>query len=62
MKQFWAPMLLHKISEDTIMRTLKWYEDIEALNSSFADCTYVIFQLLSTVRWSLPPGRCILVY
>ncbi|EAU32774.1 predicted protein [Aspergillus terreus NIH2624] len=48
MKQFWAPMLLHKISEDTIMRTLKWYEDIEALNSSFADCTYVIFQLLST--------------
>ncbi|KAF9889041.1 hypothetical protein FE257_008018 [Aspergillus nanangensis] len=58
MKQFWSPMLLRDVSEDIIMRTMKWFEEIEALNPSFADCTYVIFEILSSRDPAGSASRC----
>ncbi|KAE8139932.1 FAD-binding domain-containing protein [Aspergillus pseudotamarii] len=48
MKQFWAPLLLPEISKKSIIRAIRWSEEIQQLDESLADCTYLIFELLSS--------------
>lgn len=49
MKQFWAPVIVKDISEKTILNSIKWFEDIERLDPKLGDCTYLIFELLTSV-------------
>lgn len=49
MKQFWAPLLLRELSKETIIKAIQWSEDIQHLDESLADCTYLIFEILSSV-------------
>ncbi|RDW63189.1 FAD-binding oxidoreductase [Aspergillus mulundensis] len=48
MKQFWAPLLLPSLSSETITRAIAWAAGIQALDASLADCTYVVFEVLSS--------------
>ncbi|KAL4778088.1 hypothetical protein BJX76DRAFT_366740 [Aspergillus varians] len=47
MKQFWAPMLLAEITKESIISAVAWFDEIQRIDESLADCTYVIFELLS---------------
>ncbi|KAI9926212.1 hypothetical protein ASPWEDRAFT_53453 [Aspergillus wentii DTO 134E9] len=48
MKQFCQPLLLREISQDTIINAIRWFEGIRNVDESIADCTYLIFELLSS--------------
>ncbi|ODM21299.1 hypothetical protein SI65_04352 [Aspergillus cristatus] len=48
MKQFWAPLMLREVTKDTIINAIEWSEDIERLDQSLGDCTFLIFELLSS--------------
>ncbi|KAL4880158.1 FAD-binding domain-containing protein [Aspergillus karnatakaensis] len=65
MKQSWAPLMLQDLSKDIIIRTVQWAEDMQQYGNSLADCTYLIFELLSSrdptgpranVAWPRPVG------
>ncbi|KAL3256096.1 hypothetical protein ABHI18_007834 [Aspergillus niger] len=65
MKQFWSPLLLQEISKETIINAVQWSEDIGKLDESLGDCTYLIFEPLSSrdpdggvssCAWPRPPG------
>lgn len=53
MKQFWQPLLLKDISKDVVIKAFKWFAEIREIDPSLGDCTYLIFELLSSV--SLDP-------
>ncbi|KAL2862481.1 FAD-binding oxidoreductase [Aspergillus lucknowensis] len=46
MKQFWAPMTVREYSRESIIKAVKWSEEIERLDPSLAECTYLIIGLL----------------
>lgn len=46
MKQFWAPVIVKDISEETILNSIKWFEDIDRLDPKLGD---LIFELLTSV-------------
>ncbi|GKZ35785.1 hypothetical protein AbraIFM66950_006580 [Aspergillus brasiliensis] len=48
MKQFWSPLLLQDISKETILNAVQWSENIGKQDKSLGDCTYLIFELLSS--------------
>ncbi|GKZ65111.1 hypothetical protein AnigIFM50267_007275 [Aspergillus niger] len=65
MKQFWSPLLLQEISKETIINAVQWSENIGKLDESLGDCTYLIFEPLSSrdpdggvssCAWPRPPG------
>ncbi|KAB8210098.1 FAD-binding domain-containing protein [Aspergillus parasiticus] len=58
MKQFWAPLLLREISKETIIKAIQWSEDIQHLDKSLGDCTYLIFELLSSRDPAGPMSSC----
>ncbi|KAL4914005.1 hypothetical protein BDW62DRAFT_205053 [Aspergillus aurantiobrunneus] len=47
MKQFWAPLMLPELTKETVMNAIEWSEEIQRLDESLADCTYLILGLLS---------------
>jgi hypothetical protein len=49
MKQFWSPLLLQEISKETIINAVQWSDNIGKLDESLGDCTYLIFEPLSSV-------------
>lgn len=49
MKQFWQPLLLRDITENIVVKAIQWFEEIQDINISFRDCTYLIFELFSSV-------------
>lgn len=49
MKQFWQPLLLRDITENIVVKAIQWFEEIQDINISFGDCTYLIFELFSSV-------------
>ncbi|PLB44948.1 FAD-binding domain-containing protein [Aspergillus steynii IBT 23096] len=58
MKQFWAPLLVKEMSAETIVKTVKWSEEIRELDESLGDCTYIIFELLSSREPGGPISNC----
>ncbi|RAK75311.1 FAD-binding oxidoreductase [Aspergillus fijiensis CBS 313.89] len=48
MKQFWQPLLLKDISKDVVIKAFKWFAEIREIDPSLGDCTYLIFELLSS--------------
>ncbi|KAJ5338862.1 hypothetical protein N7452_005590 [Penicillium brevicompactum] len=65
MNQFWQPLLLRKISEEIVIKAIKWFEGLREIDESLGDCTYLIFELLSsrdlaggvsTSAWPRPNG------
>ncbi|KAE8152546.1 hypothetical protein BDV25DRAFT_61515 [Aspergillus avenaceus] len=48
MTQFWQPLLLRNISKETVIKAIKWFEEIRDVDESLGDCTYLIFELLSS--------------
>ncbi|KAB8259403.1 FAD-binding domain-containing protein [Aspergillus pseudonomiae] len=48
MKQFWQPLLLQEIRKETVTKAIKWFEEVQKVDESFGDCTYLIFELLSS--------------
>ena len=53
MKQFWQPLLLQEIRKETVTKAIKWFEEVQKVDESFGDCTYLIFELLSSVSVQL---------
>ena len=49
MKQFWSPLILRDITEETILNAVKWFDTIDAYGGSLGRCTFLIFELLATV-------------
>lgn len=49
MNQFWQPLLLRKISKEIVIKAIKWFEGLREIDESLGDCTYLIFELLSSV-------------
>ncbi|RDW76312.1 FAD-binding oxidoreductase [Aspergillus mulundensis] len=49
MKQFWQPLMLSDISQETVIKAVQWFEEIKDVDPSFGECTYLIFELLSSV-------------
>lgn len=41
--------MLREVTEETIVNAIKWSEDIQRLDQSLGDCTFLIFELLSSV-------------
>lgn len=60
MKQFWAPLILPEVTKDTVISAIKWSEDIQRLDQSLGDCTFLIFELLASVsnRLHIPLDLC----
>ncbi|KAL3491868.1 FAD binding domain-containing protein [Aspergillus germanicus] len=65
MKQTFVPLVLQDLPKETIINAINWFEDLEGIDESIADCTYLIFEVLScrdpagsntTVAWPRPPG------
>ncbi|OGM48992.1 hypothetical protein ABOM_003141 [Aspergillus bombycis] len=65
MKQFWQPLLVQEISKETVIKAIKWFEEIHKIDGSLGDCTYLIFELLcsrdlaggsSSSAWPRPKG------
>ncbi|KAL4965550.1 FAD-binding oxidoreductase [Aspergillus stella-maris] len=65
MKQFWQPLLLKDISKEHVLRAVEWSEGISNIDDSLGDCTYLVFELLSSrdplngpsvCAWPRPPG------
>ncbi|KAL4912287.1 hypothetical protein BDW62DRAFT_206624 [Aspergillus aurantiobrunneus] len=65
MTQFWAPMVLPDIPKGTIIKAVEWTEDLQSIDESIAECTYLIFEVLCTrdppgpisqVAWPRPAG------
>lgn len=49
MKQFWQPLMLREISQEIVIKAVRWSEHIQETDESLSDCTYLIFELLSSV-------------
>ena len=41
--------MLREVTKETIINAIKWSEDIQRLDQSLGDCTFLIFELLSSV-------------
>lgn len=53
MKQFWQPLMLREISQGIVIKAIRWFEGIRDIDESLGNCTYLIFELLSSVRFHL---------
>jgi hypothetical protein len=49
MKQVFVPLVLQDLPKETIISAIKWFEDLEGIDESVADCTYLIFEVLCCV-------------
>ncbi|KAL2861603.1 hypothetical protein BJX68DRAFT_8885 [Aspergillus pseudodeflectus] len=65
MKQVFVPLVLQDLPKETIISAIKWFEGLEGIDESVADCTYLIFEVLccrdpagsnTSVAWPRPPG------
>lgn len=61
MKQFWQPLMLRKISKDVVIKAIRWFEEIRDIDESIGNCTYLIFELLSSVSEDLPYGDAVII-
>lgn len=52
MRQFWAPLFLKTLSTATITRAIELVDELAEKDSAVSDCTYLIFELLASVRGS----------
>lgn len=52
MKQFWQPLLLKDITKEHVINAVQWFEGIRKIDTDLGDCTYLIFELLSSVSAS----------
>ncbi|RAL06923.1 FAD-binding oxidoreductase [Aspergillus homomorphus CBS 101889] len=48
MKQFWQPLLLKNITKEHVINAVQWFEGIREIDAALGDCTYLIFELLSS--------------
>ncbi|KAL4898881.1 hypothetical protein BDW74DRAFT_164353 [Aspergillus multicolor] len=48
MKQFWQPLLLKEITKDHVIKAVEWFDGIQEIDATLGDCTYLIFELLSS--------------
>ncbi|KAJ0417906.1 FAD binding domain-containing protein [Aspergillus carlsbadensis] len=65
MKQIFVPLVLQDLPKEIIINAIKWFEDLEGVDESIANCTYLIFEGLccrdpagsnDNVAWPRPPG------
>ncbi|KAL4795894.1 FAD-binding domain-containing protein [Aspergillus venezuelensis] len=65
MNQFWQPLLLKDITKEHVLRAVEWSDEISKIDAALGDCTYLIFELLSSrdpingpssCAWPRPPG------
>ncbi|KAJ5341709.1 hypothetical protein N7541_010833 [Penicillium brevicompactum] len=65
MKQFWQPLLLREITKEIVIKAIRWFEGLREIDESLGNCTYLIFELLSsrdlaggvsTSAWPRPSG------
>lgn len=52
MRQYWAPLFLKTLSAATITRAIELVDGLAEQDSAVSDCTYLIFELLASVRSS----------
>ncbi|GKZ60319.1 hypothetical protein AnigIFM49718_006658 [Aspergillus niger] len=62
-EQFWASLMVRELSAETIIKAVRWSEEIREPDKSVADCTYLIIELqsspagpLSNCAWPRPAG------
>jgi hypothetical protein len=56
MKQTFVPLVLQDLPKETIINAINWFEDLECIDESIADCTYLIFEVLCCVSTLLSPS------
>jgi hypothetical protein len=56
MKQTFVPLVLQDLPKETIINAINWFEDLEGIDESIADCTYLIFEVLCCVSALVSPS------